>query len=57
MTTWVDVRIYVLRHKLACTLIRFRDGSARLIDTASGETVAETVEDAEQYLKLKGRAA
>ena len=51
MKTWEDVRIYIACRNLPCTVMRFnmsRDG--RLIDTATGELLADTVRDAERVL-------
>jgi hypothetical protein len=47
MKTWADVQLYIDRHKLPYSIMRFnmaRDG--RMIDLATGEIVAATVKEA-----------
>ena len=52
MKTWADVQLYINRYKLPYTLLRFNMSlQGRLIDTATGDTVADTVQDAERHLK------
>jgi hypothetical protein len=52
--TWRDVQTFINRYSLPYTVIRFnlsREGL--LILTATGETVADTVKDAEEHLRTK----
>jgi hypothetical protein len=53
MTTWLDIALYIFRHRLPLTLVAF-GRERRLMDTASGEWVAGTVEGAEKYLTGSG---
>ena len=52
MKTWADVQSFINRHGLAFTVLRFNMSLAgRLIDTASGELVADTVKDVARFLR------
>lgn len=54
MRTWLDVQMFINRHKLPVSLFRFNMG-ARLINLATGDTAASTVAGAEIYLhSLRG---
>lgn len=49
--TWSDIQIHINLHQLPLTVMRFNMSLAgRLVDTASGEIVASTVDEAKQYL-------
>jgi hypothetical protein len=56
MTTWLDIALHIARHRLPLTLVRF-GRERRLMDMASGEWVAGTVEGAAQYITGSGAAA
>ena len=52
MKTWADVQLYITGRRLPFSVFRFNLSLAgRLIDTATGETLAATVKDAEWVLK------
>jgi hypothetical protein len=51
MKTWADVQLYIDRHKLPYSIMRFnmaRDG--RMIDLFTGQVVASTVKEAAAHL-------
>ena len=51
MKTWADVQRFINSRNLPYTLIRFNMSlEGRLIETATGATVAETVKEAAAYL-------
>ena len=54
MHAWWEVQLYIDRHKLPYSIIRFNMSLAgRMIDRVTGETVAATVKDAELILKAR----
>lgn len=54
MKTWADVQLFINKHRLPYTIIRFNMSlQGRLIETASGETIAKTVKDAANWLKAR----
>jgi hypothetical protein len=55
MNSWADVQSVIRLRNLPYTVIRFNMSLAGcLIDTASGETLADTVKDAARYLGERG---
>ena len=47
MQSWWEIQLYIDRHKLTFTVIRFNMTlQGRLIDRATGEVLAATVKDA-----------
>lgn len=50
MKTWADVQRFITKHDLPYSIIRL-SLEGQLIDTFSGETVADTVKDAERVLR------
>ena len=52
MKTWADVQLFINKHRLPYTIIRFNMSlQGRLIEHSTGETVAETVKDAAARLQ------
>jgi hypothetical protein len=50
MKTWADVRHFIVKNELPYTIIRFNMSlEGRLIETATGETVASTIKEAAAY--------